>query len=304
MNILVTGCAGFVGTNLCKRLFELGHNVIGVDNFEYGYRKNIEDIGLNTVYECDIQQLIPFKDIDIIYHEANLRKNISANHPRSDVEITINGTRNLLNYALRNKIPKFVYASSSLVYGEHEKKVTEESSLNPICFYGISKVAAENLVNMYQKLGLQTCIFRYFQGYGPYQDIDRGAAVIPTVIRNILNGEPIIIYGTGHQTRSFTWIDDIIKVLELPLEDKCWGETYNVTAGVEYQIIDIVNIIIKGCQELGISVTSPIHFREPKIDDAFALRGDNSKIKKLDVKFDMDIEKNIKKTIEFYQKWL
>jgi nucleoside-diphosphate-sugar epimerase len=303
MNILVTGCAGFVGTNLCKTLMGKGHNVIGIDDLSYGYRRNIEDIKLSMFHECDIQQIIPFTDIDIIYHQANLRKNIAAEHPRLDTEITVNGTRTLLDYALRNKISKFIYASSSLVYGEHDE-VNEESELTPICYYGVSKVAAENLVMMYRKYGLKTCIFRYFQGYGPYQDTQKGSAIIPTVIRNLLNKEPIIVYGDGLQTRSFTWIDDITNILCLPIEGKCWGETYNVTAGEEYSIIDIINLIINLFHEMGMPVESPIFYRDAKKDDAVHLRGDNLKISKMGILFNTKIKENLKKTIEFYKNWI
>ena len=303
MKILVTGCAGFIGTNLCKRLLKEGHSVVGIDHFGWGYEKNMEDIGFTDYYKKSIFDLPPIECIDIIYHQANLRKNVSTYAPALDIETTVNGTRMLLDWALTYGIKKFIYASSSLVYGEHAEVVDENSRLNPICMYGVSKVAAEKLVNMYRREGLQTSIYRYFQGYGPYQDTERGGAIIPTVIKNILRGEPITIYGDGQQTRSFTWIDDIVDILMFPLQNKGFGETFNVTAGIEYKIIDIVELIRDCCAEMDIPV-SPIVYEDARADDVKRLSGDNTKLIGMGVSFNTDIKANLKKTIKFYKKWL
>ena len=309
MKILVTGCAGFIGTNLCKRLLEMGHEVIGIDNFSYGHKKNMDDIGFINYLAADVRyfQGSEFKDIDVIYHQANLRKNISSRNPDEDIDITIGGTCNLLQYAIKNKVKKFIYASSSLAYGDSDPVCTEESPLHPICIYGISKVAAEKLVKYYHGTnGLETTILRYFQGYGYYQDNKRGAAIIPTVIRNMFENEPIIIYGDGTQTRSFTWIEDIIDVLMMPLFDsKMSGETYNVTAGKEYSIQEIIDLIMNCYCEMfpgkTVNKTDRRLYLKALPDDIKFLRGSNEKIKKYGIEFNIDIKENLRKTIEFYK---
>jgi len=311
MKILVTGCAGFIGTNLCKRLVEHGHEVIGIDNFSYGYTSNMKDIGFGNYYASDVRYFNGdnFGDIDVIYHQANLRKNISSNKPDEDIDITIRGTCNLLQYAIKNNVKKFIYASSSLAYGKSDPVVTEESPLCPICIYGISKVAAEKLVKYYHGTnGLETTILRYFQGYGQYQDSQRGAAIIPKTIRNMFENNPIIINGDGSQTRSFTWIEDIIDVLMMPLFDsKMSGETYNVTAGKEYSIIEIIDLIMNCYCELypekKVNRTDRLCYRAALPDDIKHLAGNNDKIRDLGVKFNMDIHENIKETIRFYERY-
>ena len=313
MKILVTGCAGFIGTNLCKRLVELGHEVVGIDDLSYGHPENMNDIRFDNYIAADVRYFNGegeiFKNIDVIYHQANLRKNISSRNPDNDIDITIRGTCNLLQYATKNKVKKFIYASSSLAYGDSDPVCTEQSPLRPICIYGISKVAAEKLVKYYHGTnGLETTILRYFQGYGHYQDTRRGAAIIPTVIRNMFENEPVIIYGDGTQTRSFTWIEDIIDVLMMPLFDsKMSGETYNVTAGKEYSIQEIIDLIMNCYCELypekKVNRTDRLCYHAAMPDDIKHLAGNNDKIRKLGVTFNTDIRENIKETIKFYERY-
>lgn len=310
MKILVTGCAGFIGTNLCKRLVGLGHDVIGVDNFSFGYEKNMSSIGFTNYMAGDVRFFVEdMQDIDVVYHQANLRKNISSTYPERDVSITIIGTLNMLQWAIKNNVKKFIYASSSLAYGKSDETVNENSPLNPICIYGISKVAAENMVKYYHgNNGLQTTIFRYFQGYGYYQDNKRGSAIIPTVIRNLFCEEPVKIHGDGSQTRSFTWIDDIIDVLvQALIDNRMSGETYNVTSGITYSISEIVTIILKCYYDLYASIdrkkTGKIQYAKELHDDIKHLRGSNTKIKELGVEFNTDIYETIKKTIKFYESY-
>lgn len=301
MNILVTGCAGFVGTNLVKRLLELGHNVVGVDNMSYGYTKNMKAIGFDNYYKADIRSMPDVGPIDIVYHQANLRKNVASYHQEDDIDITIKGTLRLLEWAVQAKVKKFVYSSSSMVYGEVPDIVDEKSKLHPMCQYGVSKVASEKLIGMYtQTHKLNTVMFRYFQGYGPYQDTEKGAPIIPVVIKNIIKGEPIVIHGDGQQVRAFTWIEDIIKVLEIPLNNQING-IFNVTAGIRYTINQIVEMIIEA---FGGKIESVVNYDRELIDDALQIYGDNSKIKEFGVEFDLDIKKNLKKTVEFYKNWL
>lgn len=308
MKILVTGCAGFVGTNLVKRLLKLGHTVVGIDNFTYGYEKNMGDINFGNYIKGDIRGIEAVENTpdelqktDMIYHQANLRKNIASKYPLEDISITIEGTRRLLDWAVETKVKKFVYASSSMVYGEVEDIVDEKSKLNPMCQYGCSKVASEKLVGMYSQIHkLDTVIFRYFQGYGPYQDTTRGAPIIPTIIRNIIKKEPIVIHGDGKQVRAFTWIEDIVDVLELPQKERING-IFNVTAGIRYTINEIVDMIIEA---FGGKADSEVIYDEAFIDDAMQIYGDNSKIRECGITFNTNIRENLKKTVEFYKGWL
>ena len=293
MKILVTGAAGFIGSHLCRELVK-NHEVIGVDNMSYGYKNNIAD--KVDFRFCDIRSHKMernMKGVNVVFHNANLLKNVSAKYPKNDNDITVDGTRFLLNIAERCGVERFVYASSSLAYGEHDGAVTEDSKLNPICYYGISKVGAELVTRM---SNLNWTILRYFQGVGPYQSQGEGAALIPITIKRLMNGERAVVYGDGKAERSFTWMGDIIKANIMALEsDKMIHETYNITSGVCLNINDVMQILKK------VFGNFDIEYRKALDDDVKSIRGANVKIKSLGMEFDKDIEKRIIETAEWYK---
>ncbi|MCL6098609.1 MAG: SDR family oxidoreductase [Bacteroidetes bacterium] len=219
MNFLVTGGAGFIGSNISEALLKHGHLVRVLDNFSTGRRENIKDF-LNDIelIECDICNydavVKSVKGIEVILHQAAL-----PSVPRSIIdpiksnEVNVGGTLNVLNAAKENGVKRVVFASSSSVYGDTPELPKHEGMmLNPMSPYAVSKLTGEKYCNVFSKIyGLETTALRYFNVFGPKQDpSSQYSAVIPKFIRAILNDEQPTIYGDGEQSRDFTYIANVV----------------------------------------------------------------------------------------------
>ena len=207
MKCLVTGGAGFVGTNLIKRLLKDGHEVISFDNYSTGFEENEQD-GCRY-YTVDLRD--PFdipKKIDVIFHMAALaRIQPSFDEPRETLEANINGTLNMLEFARKNNI-QVVYAGSSSYHAGIYRSP-----------YAFSKDVGTQLCKLYSSVyDLNTSIFRFYNVYGPHQIEDGDySTVIGIFERQYRNGEPLTVVGDGEQRRDFTHIDDIVYGLVLSM---------------------------------------------------------------------------------------
>jgi len=208
MNIMVTGGAGFVGTNLIKRLLKDGHNVVSLDNYSTGKKENHQE---GCVYhECDIRDVIDFnyfmKDVDIVYHLGALaRIQPSFVNPANTLEVGILGTMNILEYA-REQGCKVIFAGSSSVHSGKLK--------NP---YTFSKVVADDLCLLYKKhFNVDTKICRFYNVYGPHQLTEGEYCTVVGIFENqYKEGVELTITGDGEQRRDFTHVDDIVEGLIL-----------------------------------------------------------------------------------------
>ena len=220
MNIMVTGGAGFVGTNLIKRLLKDGHNVVSLDNYSTGKEENHQE-GCKYV-DADIRDVIDFdyfmEDVDVVYHLAALaRIQPSFKNPANTLEVGILGTMNILEWVkeLENK-PRMVFAGSSSVHSGMMK--------NP---YTFSKSVADDMCLLYKKhFGVEVSICRFYNVYGPHQ-LTEGeyCTVVGIFERQYKNKETLTITGDGFQRRDFTHIDDIVDGLILTSENEtCWDE--------------------------------------------------------------------------------
>ena len=218
MNIMVTGGAGFVGTNLIKRLLKDGHNVVSLDNYSTGKKEN-EQEGC-TYYDCDIRDVVDFgyfmKKPDVIYHLGALaRIQPSFEYPANTLEVGILGTLNVLEWA-KEVGSRVIFAGSSSVHSGMMK--------NP---YTFSKSVADDLCLLYKKhFGVDVSICRFYNVYGPHQ-LTEGeyCTVVGIFERQYKNGEPLTITGDGFQRRDFTHIDDIVDGMILTSENEtCWDE--------------------------------------------------------------------------------
>ena len=252
---LVTGAAGFVGSHLARRLLAEGCRVIGVDLFtDYYSRKlkenNVVDLQKNVQFTLIRQDIIDLDDdrlegVQWIFHQA-AQAGVRASWGDEFAQYThhnILGTQRLLEWARQRKIEKFVYASSSSVYGNSAKLPMHEEDLpRPMSPYGVTKLAAEHLCNLYhQNFSVPTIILRYFTVYGPGQRPDMA---FHRFIRAILEGEELVIYGSGDQTRDFTFIDDIIDAnLLAALKQGCNGRVYNIGGGCRISVNGVLEII-------------------------------------------------------------
>ena len=220
MNIMVTGGAGFIGTNLIKRLLKDGHNVVSLDNYSTGTEDNHQE-GCKYV-DADIRDVIDFdyfmEDVDVVYHLAALaRIQPSFKNPANTLEVGILGTMNILEWIKeKENKPRIVFAGSSSVHSGMMK--------NP---YTFSKSVADDLCLLYKKhFGVDVSICRFYNVYGPHQLTEGEYCTVVGIFENQYeNKEPLTITGDGFQRRDFTHIDDIVDGLILTSENEtCWDE--------------------------------------------------------------------------------
>lgn len=258
---LVTGGAGFIGSNLCEALLEKGVFVRCLDNLSTGHRENIESFLGNSRFSFikgDIRDfeicLQATEQVDYVLHEAawgSVPRSIE--NPLLYEEINIRGTLNMMEAARQNHVKKFVYASSSSVYGDSTVlPKCEGQEGNPLSPYAITKQTDEKYGCVYHKIyGLDTYGLRYFNVFGRRQDPNGAyAAVIPKFIRQLLAGETPTIYGDGHQSRDFTYVDNVIEgnFRACLVDSKAAGMVYNIGAGGREYLIDVYYDI---CEALG-----------------------------------------------------
>ena len=252
---LVTGGAGFIGSNLVDKLLEMGHKVIVIDN-EYSDAHDQFYYNDKAYYVkqdiCSYQRTrIFYHDVDYVFHiAAEARIQPAVENPLNAVRINALGTATVLQCAREAGVKKVMYSSTSSAYGLVNESPNVETQpndcLNP---YSVSKVAGENLCKMYTELfDLPTVIFRYFNVYGERQPV-RGqyAPVIGIFLRQLAAGEPLTIVGDGEQRRDFVHVSDvcnanIMAAISNPDED-AYGQIYNIGCGVNYSINQIANMI-------------------------------------------------------------
>ena len=252
MNCLVTGGAGFIGSNLVDKLIDLGHSVICIDNesaecheqFYWNPKAN------NYKYDiCDYEKIAHlFNGIDYVFHIASdARIQPAILNPRKSIESNAVGTANVIELSRINKVKKFIYSSTSSAYGKKAILPNiETQASDPLTPYSTAKVFGENLARVYYNLyGLETISLRYFNVYGDRQPLKgQYAPVIGLFLKQYNEGKPLTVVGDGSQRRDFTHISDVVQanIIASELSDG-FGEVYNIGYGSNYSIIDIANII-------------------------------------------------------------
>jgi UDP-glucose 4-epimerase len=254
MKVLVTGAAGFIGSNLVDELIKQGHEVIAIDNESAESNEEFywNEKSQNYKYDvCDYENTRHLYDgVDYVFHlAAESRIQPAILNPIEAVTKNCVGTCTVLQCAREAKVKKVIYSSTSSGYGFNEPPNHEnqpDDCLNP---YSVSKVAGEKLCKMYTNLfGLKTVIFRYFNVYGERQPL-RGqyAPVIGIFLRQRNDGEPLTIVGDGEQRRDFTHVSDVVQANILAatkdVDDEYYGELYNVGCGKNYSVNEIANAI-------------------------------------------------------------
>lgn len=251
---LVTGAAGFLGSHISERLLQLGHKVIGVDCFTDYYARELKMANLKNLLsnsdftlvkkdllDVDLKSLV--ETIDYIFHEAaqpGVRASWGENFDVYEKN-NILATQKLLEACKDSKLRKFVYASSSSVYGDCELPMKENVAIRPISPYGVSKAAAESLCYLYWKsYGTPAISLRYFTVYGPRQRPDMA---LHKFIRNILTGKPVAIFGDGSQSRDFTFVSDVVQANILAMDSHLNGEVFNIGGGSRISVSETVQLI-------------------------------------------------------------
>ncbi len=260
--VLVTGGAGFIGSNLCEALLALGAEVVCLDNFATGHRHNIEEFLTNarfTLIEGDIRSLETCQKacegVDFVLHEAALGSvPRSINDPITSNEVNVSGFLNMLVAARDNGVKRFIYAASSSTYGDStELPKVEERIGKPLSPYAVTKYVNELYADVFHKAyGLNTIGLRYFNVFGRRQDPNGAyAAVIPLFVKKFLNHESPVINGDGSYSRDFTYIDNVVQMNLLCItteNESALNQVYNTAVGERTTLLQLTDLIRK---ELG-----------------------------------------------------
>jgi UDP-glucose 4-epimerase len=279
MKYLVTGGAGFIGSNLVDKLISLGHDVVCIDDesaecHEQFYWNNKAQ---NYKYDiCDYDLIAPlFKDIDCVFHVASdARIQPAILNPKKSIQSNAVGTANVLELCRINNVDRLIYSSTSSSYGKRALLPNQETqSPDPLTPYSAAKVFGENLAKVYYNLyGLKTISLRYFNVYGDRQPLKgQYAPVIGLFLKQYHESKPLTIVGDGYQRRDFTHVSDVIQANILASEvENGFGEVYNIGYGSNYSILDIANMI-----------SSDVEFIPPRIGEVQETLASNLKFKSL-----------------------
>ena len=307
-NVLVTGCAGFIGFNLSKTLIKENNNVYGIDSLNNAYDKKFKDLRLQNLESennfqfisndlSDEDSLNDLGDIDIVYHmgaRAGVRQ--SFNDPLSYIKDNTIATTNVANFCKNNDISKMILASTSSIYGNSgEKEMVEDidEKINPPSIYASTKLSGETLARtILSSQNTNLIITRFFTVYGPWGRPDMS---ILRFIHWIMENKEVKIFGDGEQRRSFTYIDDVVDLL-LKVQDCDSNETFNVGNNKTSSLNEVVKIIEHFSNKKAQVVNEPRAFRDP--DVVLPSLSKSKNILKWEPK--TNIEDGIKATIEWY----
>ncbi|MDO7906981.1 NAD-dependent epimerase/dehydratase family protein [Paenibacillus sp. JX-17] len=215
MKMLITGGAGFIGSHLAETLLEQNVEVHIVDNLSSGSISNVpENVTFieEDVRSASLQHLMAAERYDTVFHlAAQCDVQHSISNPAHDASVNILGTLNVLEGCVRNKMTKMIFSSTSGVYGNPEYlPVDEQHRVQPLSFYGLSKLAAESYITLYHALyGVPYTILRYANVYGPRQNTKGEGGVVAQFMNRLFTGSPLTIYGDGEQTRDFIYVKDV-----------------------------------------------------------------------------------------------
>lgn len=303
MKALVTGCAGFIGSNLTDFLLKCGYDVVGIDCYTDYYSKELKlrNISNALKHKCfefiekDILEMEKYPEADFVFHmaaQAGVRASWGENfqiYTKNNIEVT----QRLLEFYKNQNLKKFIYSSSSSVYGNAELPMNEGSLLKPVSPYGVSKLAAEHLCYLYWKnFKVPTISLRYFTVYGPRQRPDMA---IHKFVKSILSGAVIEVYGDGTQTRDFTYIYDIVKANVWSAESEIEGEVFNVGGGSRISVNDLIKAI-----EKFLGVEANVKYVGKQKGD---VKDTGANLDKIESFLDWKPENDILSGLEMYIKW-
>ncbi len=296
---MVTGVAGFVGSNLAKHLLQKGYIVIGLDNLSAGTLENIDPrVEFHRADICAPEIYPIFEGVDAVFHLAAKTSLVDCLHkPLEAANMNVVGTLNVLEAARKAKVRKFIYADTSAEYEGIQEFPTTEERIQPIGVYAASKHGGATFCESYRELyGMNVTIVRYFNVYGPAQDWRR---VIPPVMSSfiirMLQGERPVIYGTGEKRRDFIYIDDVNDLHLVILEDpRADGKIFNVGSGVNFSVVEVYQLV-EGLLKSGLL---PV-YKQDLPGEAQITLADITAAKSLDWKPRVDIGEGLRRTIEY-----
>lgn len=306
MKYLITGGAGFIGSNIARKLLENGDTVRVLDNFSSGKQENLADIiDKIELIEGDIRDfktvVKAVEGIDYVLNQAALPSvPRSIKDPLTSNAVNIDGNLNMLEASKNAGVKKFVTASSSSVYGETEELPKHEGIVpSPLSPYAITKLTMEYYCQVYWQLyKFPTACLRYFNIFGPYQDPDGDyAAVIPKFIIALYEGKQPVVFGDGEQTRDFTYIDNCVQAnLLAATNDDIVGEAYNVACAGQFSLNELLDLLRK---IIGSDIQAK--YDPPRIGDIKDSYADISKLAKHGYKIEVSFEDGLRRTVDFFK---
>ena len=299
MRILITGVAGFIGSNLADYLLKKGYEIVGIDDLSYGLIDQVpQKVEFHEINIIDKKIFSLFNNIDIVFHLA--AKNCISDCQLDPVEtarINVCGTVNIFEAGKQARVKKIIYAESSAVYEGSSSFPTPEEDEKPESFYAVSKMAGKLFADAYHKFSnLNTIALRYFNVYGPRQDYRRSIPpLMCAIIINLLKEVRPVIYGDGKKRRDFIYIDDINRFHELLINDlSITSGTFNLGFGQNYSVMEVYETISKLLK----TKISPI-FKPDLPGEAFQNLADISKAKSLGWKPQVNLEEGLKLSIDY-----
>lgn len=300
MKALVTGGAGFIGSNIVNALLELGHQPVVLDDLSSGYRENLV-AGVPFV-EGDVRDLDAvaraMAGCGVVFHLAASVGNVrSIEHPQTDSAINVLGTLNVLETARAGRIDRVVFSSSAGIFGELKTlPISEDHPQDPDSPYGTSKLAAEKMCLVYNKLyGMHNVCLRYFNVYGPHQRFDAYGNVIPIFADRILKREPLTIFGDGEQTRDFVNVHDVAAAnVQAGLAPDARG-VFNIGSATRITINELARVM----HEIA-AVRSDLRYAPPRMGD---VRDSLADVRAARAAFGFDPKTQMVQGLEEYWAW-
>lgn len=306
---LVTGVAGFIGSNIARELLRRGEQVRGFDNFETGKRENLSDLDSRIEFReinlLDARRIAEFcRGVDYILHQAAIPSvPRSVEEPVASHNANITGTLNVLMAAREAKVRRVVYAASSSAYGDTPTLPKHEAMLpNPISPYAVQKLAGElYMTSFYRVYGLETVSLRYFNIFGPYQDpTSQYSGVLAKFIAQMLAGKDCTIFGDGEQSRDFTYVENAVDANLLACrapEERVAGRVFNVATGERFSLNETFRILADIVRYKG----RP-QYATPRAGDVKHSLADISKAKEaMGYEPSVRFEEGLRRTVEWYK---
>jgi UDP-glucose 4-epimerase len=272
---LVTGAAGFLGSHVARHLLADGHEVVALDDLSGGFADNIPDgarFERASVTDHDrIAALFEAEGFDYVYHlAAYAAEGLSHFIRRFNYTNNVIGSVNLINESVRHEVERLIFTSSIAVYGTNQLPMSEDLVPEPEDPYGIAKYAVElDLRAAHEMFGLEYTIFRPHNVYGEHQNIgDRYRNVVGIFMNQVMQGQPMTIFGDGRQTRAFSYVDDVApQIARCPAVERTAGEVFNVGADRPYTVLELAQVVARA-----FDVEPEVEHRPPRneVADAYA----------------------------------
>ena len=304
---VVTGGAGFIGSNIVQRLVERGDRVRVIDNLVSGHQANLDSVRDDIDFiNADINDTLSLgaalAGADCVFHQAALSSvQLGVEQPLRVNQACVNGTLNVLDQARRAGVRRVVFSSSSAVYGDRPCSANRETDIPmPISPYAAAMLCCENYCRAFShSYGIETVSLRYFNVFGPHQDPHtQYAAVIPQFISRILDFKQPIVFGDGTQSRDFVYVDDVVDANLLAGDaEGISGRTFNIATGKPTNLLEL---ILQLSDALGIPLTP--EFQDPRIGDIRTSLADiTAAQKELGFSPKTDFKTGILKTVDYYK---